>query len=77
LNLVFALLIYFFYSNLISIAQVWVSRGKVDFTWAFATPHVLGLVVFGLMMLMRVQQPRNLFWYVGAFRTKLFRAVQQ
>lgn len=77
LNLVFALLIYFFYSNLISIAQVWVSRGKIDFMWAFGAPHALGLVVFGFMIFLRLQQPRTLFWYLGALRTKLFKAMFQ
>lgn len=50
LNLFFALIIYFLYSNLLSIAQVWVARGKLDFWVAFAIPPLLGLAVFVLMM---------------------------
>jgi lipopolysaccharide export system permease protein len=50
LNLFFALIIYFLYSNLVSIAQVWVSRGKAGLLEAFVVPPLLGLAVFGWMM---------------------------
>ena len=53
LNLVFALLIYFFYSNLLSIAQVWVSRGRLGFFMAFILPPLVGLFVFLWMMWLR------------------------
>ncbi len=50
LNLLFALVIYFLYSNLLSMAQVWVSRGRLEFSMAFMLPPLLGLGTFAFLM---------------------------
>jgi lipopolysaccharide export system permease protein len=71
LNLFFALLIYFFYSNLLSIAQVWVSRDRAGFLVAFILPPLVGLLVFFWMM-----WRRNRVTYPSLF-SRLKRAVTE
>ena len=44
-NLVFALLTYMVYSNLISVSQAWVSQGKIPFHIGWWTVHVAMLVL--------------------------------
>ena len=51
LNLVFALLTYMFYVNLISIAQAWVAQGRMEFAHGWWAVHAGMLAVFmGLMV---------------------------
>jgi lipopolysaccharide export system permease protein len=53
INLVFALLTYMFYANLVSIVQAWVSQGRVVFSLGWWSVHAVMLVLFALMMWMR------------------------
>jgi lipopolysaccharide export system permease protein len=53
LNLVFALLTYMFYVNLISIAQAWVAQGRMAFTNGWWAVHAGMLAVFVLLMVKR------------------------
>ena len=60
LNLILALLIYFLYSNCLSISQAWVAQQKASFFWGFVTPHVVAASVVLLMMYRRSQVGGNL-----------------
>ena len=59
INLVFALLTYMVYSNLISMAQAWVSQGRLSFFLGWWVVHavMLGLLVFLFWRRMRVGPP--------------------
>ncbi|OGA26445.1 MAG: LPS export ABC transporter permease LptF [Betaproteobacteria bacterium RIFCSPLOWO2_02_FULL_65_24] len=48
-NLIFALLAYMFYSNLVSIAQAWVSQGRLSFATGWWAVHAL---MFALLLLL-------------------------
>ena len=54
INLVFALLTYMFYANLVSIFQAWVSQGKVSFGVGWWPVHAFMLSVLVLLMLKRL-----------------------
>jgi lipopolysaccharide export system permease protein len=53
LNLVFALLIYMTYNNLISIVQAWIAQSRVSFTAGLGV-HVVMLAVLALLFYRRV-----------------------
>lgn len=54
-NLIFALLTYMVYSNLISIAQAWVSQGRLSFTTGWWIVHAAMLLVLVLMFFRRLR----------------------
>lgn len=54
-NLIFALLTYMVYSNLISIAQAWVSQGRLSFTTGWWVVHAAMLLVLVLMFFRRLR----------------------
>jgi lipopolysaccharide export system permease protein len=54
-NLIFALLTYMVYSNLISIAQAWVSQGRLSFTTGWWVVHAGMLLVLVLMFFRRLR----------------------
>jgi len=53
-NLVFALLIYMTYSNLISVSQAWVSQGKISFNIGWWAVHVAMLVLLLVLFYRRM-----------------------
>ena len=53
-SLVFALLSYLVYSNVISVCQAWVGQGKLNFTVGLLAPHGVVLAVLALMMYRRM-----------------------
>jgi lipopolysaccharide export system permease protein len=53
-NLVFALLTYMVYSNLVSVTQAWVAQGKASFGSAWWLVHALMLVVLVLLFWRRM-----------------------
>ncbi|MEW6253356.1 MAG: LPS export ABC transporter permease LptF, partial [Planctomycetota bacterium] len=54
--LLFALLVYFVYNNLLSLAQTWVAQDRLDVWVGSLAPHVLMLgVALGLFYLRSVQ----------------------
>ena len=55
INLVFALLIYMAYSNLISIAQAWVHQGKIDFAIGWWVVHAGMICVLGFLFMRRLR----------------------
>jgi lipopolysaccharide export system permease protein len=54
-NLVFAMLTYMVYSNLVSIAQAWVSQGKLAFATGWWIVHAGMLLVLAVMFWRRLQ----------------------
>ncbi len=55
-GLLFALLVYFVYNNLLSLAQTWVAQGRLDVWAGSLAPHVLMLgVALGLFYLRSAQ----------------------
>jgi lipopolysaccharide export system permease protein len=54
-NLLFALLVYTVYSNLISVAQAWVSQGRVPFSMAWWSVHAAMLLILSLMFYRRLR----------------------
>ena len=54
-NLIFALLTYMVYSNLISIAQAWVSQGRLSFTTGWWVVHAVMFLVLLLMFYRRLR----------------------
>ena len=59
LSLVFALLTYLVYSNLISVAQAQVSQGKLSFALGATVVHAVMLVVVVLLFAYRSRIPRR------------------
>jgi lipopolysaccharide export system permease protein len=55
LNLIFALLIYMAYSNLISIAQAWVLQGRVSFASGWWVVHAGMLAVLAMLFFRRMR----------------------
>jgi lipopolysaccharide export system permease protein len=55
LNLIFALLIYMAYSNLISIAQAWVLQGRTSFGMGWWIVHAGMLVVLAILFFRRLR----------------------
>ncbi|MDP1633791.1 MAG: LPS export ABC transporter permease LptF [Gallionellaceae bacterium] len=53
-NLVLALLIYMFYSNLVSVCQAWVAQGKLRFETGWWLVHVVMFVVMILLFFKRL-----------------------
>ena len=53
-NLVFALLTYMFYSNLISIAQAWVSQGRLAYSYGWWPVHAAMLGLLAALMWKRL-----------------------
>jgi lipopolysaccharide export system permease protein len=54
-NLIFALLTYMVYSNLVSIVQAWVSQGRVSFSFGWWSVHVAMLAVLAALMWKRMR----------------------
>ncbi len=54
INLIFALLIYMAYSNLISIAQAWVLQGRMSFAAGWWIVHAVMLCILGFLFLRRL-----------------------
>jgi lipopolysaccharide export system permease protein len=59
MNLVFALLTYMFYANLVSIVQAWVSQGRVSFAVGWWSVHAGMLAVLAVMMWNRMRVGGN------------------
>ncbi len=59
-NLVFALLTYMFYSNLIGIAQAWVSQGRIPYAYGWWVVHAAMLGVLGVLLWKRLRVGRGL-----------------
>ena len=59
-NLLIAIIIYAIYSNVMSIAQTWVMKGKLPFAVGMFLPHVLMLLP--LLLLFYVRQAGGLRW---------------
>lgn len=57
-NLVFALLAYMVYSNLVSIAQAWVSQERLAFGMGWWVVHALMLAVLAIMLWLRLRMGR-------------------
>ncbi|MFM9970761.1 MAG: LPS export ABC transporter permease LptF [Burkholderiales bacterium] len=55
MNLIFALLIYMAYSNLISIAQAWVHQGRLNFALGWWIVHAGMLAILGVLFLRRMR----------------------
>jgi lipopolysaccharide export system permease protein len=55
INLIFALLTYMVYSNLVSIAQAWVSQGKLSFYTGWWIVHAGMAVLLAVMLWRRMQ----------------------
>jgi lipopolysaccharide export system permease protein len=55
LNLIFALLIYMAYSNLVSIAQAWVLQGRVTFASGWWVVHAGMLAVLAILFYRRMR----------------------
>ena len=55
INLVFALLTYMVYSNLVSIAQAWVAQGKVSFQMGWWVVHAGMALLLAVMLWRRMQ----------------------
>jgi lipopolysaccharide export system permease protein len=55
INLIFALLAYMLYSNLVSIAQAWVSQGRLSFATGWWAVHALMLAVLLLLFWNRLR----------------------
>ena len=53
-NLLVALLVYLIYSNAISVFQAWVSQGKLGFVPGLVLPHVVILLVLGVLFYARL-----------------------
>ncbi|MBI1906589.1 MAG: LPS export ABC transporter permease LptF [Rhodocyclales bacterium] len=53
-NMIFAILIYLVYSNAINVCQAWVSQGRLRFELGLVLPHLIMLVVLGLMFYRRL-----------------------
>jgi lipopolysaccharide export system permease protein len=54
-GLLMALLLYFVYNNLLSLAQAWVSQGKLDTAVGIATPHLIMLAATGALFHWRMR----------------------
>ena len=52
-NLVFAILAYMIYSNLLSISQAWVAQGRLAFALGVWLVHAVVLVLLALLFLRR------------------------
>lgn len=61
-NLLFALLVYMVYSNLLSISQAWVTQGRMSFQWGMVLIHVIMLVLFFVMLSARMKGWPLLRW---------------
>ena len=55
INLVFALLIYMVYSNLVSIAQAWVLQGRLSFAVGWWVVHAAMLAILAFLMWRRLR----------------------
>ena len=53
-NLIAAILTYLVYTNAISIAQAWVTQGKISFALALWIPHLLVLLLLGALCYKRL-----------------------
>ena len=68
INLIFALLLYVIYNNLVSLAQGWVAQGKLQFPIGLVIVHLLlGLVILVLFW-RRLTLPRPWLWRLGSRR---------
>jgi lipopolysaccharide export system permease protein len=54
-NLIFALMTYMVYSNLISIVQAWVSQGRLPFRTGWWVVHAFMLLVLAILFLRRAR----------------------
>ena len=62
INLIFALLIYVFYNNLVSLAQGWVAQGKLQFPIGLVIVHLGLALVIMVLFWRRLTLPRPGFW---------------
>ncbi len=58
-NLLVALLVYFFYNNMMNIVQSWTSRGRVPFGIAWWAVHAAVIVLAAVMLAWRNRVPRS------------------
>ncbi|MDR0735978.1 MAG: LPS export ABC transporter permease LptF [Zoogloeaceae bacterium] len=54
LNMIFAILVFAIYNNLLSVAQAWVARGLAPFPAALAAPHLLMLFLLAALFYRRL-----------------------
>ncbi len=64
-NLVFALLTYMIYSNLLSVSQAWVAQGKLSFSIGVWAVHV---AMFSLLVVLFYRRQNPLAWGRAAWR---------
>lgn len=62
-NLIFALLVYMVYSNLLSISQAWVTQGRIGFSFGLTCIHLVMFALFSGMLLARTE-----IWSLRALR---------
>lgn len=53
-NLIFALLTFMIYNNLLSVSQAWVAQGRIDFSIGWWAAHVLMLAALPLLFARRI-----------------------
>ncbi|MDR2366103.1 MAG: LPS export ABC transporter permease LptF [Zoogloeaceae bacterium] len=54
MNMMFAILVFVIYNNLLSISQAWVARGLLPFSAALAAPHLIMLFLLALLFYRRL-----------------------
>ena len=70
INLIFALLLYVIYNNLVSLAQGWVAQGKLQFPLGLVIVHLALGVVILVLFWRRLTLPRPWLWLLKFRRTK-------
>ena len=54
LNMIFAILVFAIYNNLLSVAQAWVARGLMPFSTALVAPHLIMLLLLATLFYRRL-----------------------
>ena len=70
INLIFALLLYVIYNNLVSLAQGWVAQGKLQFPTGLVIVHLALGVVIMILFWRRLTLPRPWRWFPQFRRAK-------
>jgi lipopolysaccharide export system permease protein len=68
INLIFALLLYVIYNNLVSLAQGWVAQGKLQFPIGLVMVHLAMAVVILILFWRRLTLPRPWLWRMNLRR---------
>jgi lipopolysaccharide export system permease protein len=54
MNMIFAIVVFSLYNNLLSVTQAWVARGRFSFELALVAPHLCMLVILALLFFHRL-----------------------